>query len=97
MRAFKFRGRASIERRNIAAVVAVAASGGKNAPSKVIDFIRDTNRISTRFFFCVQNMSQCVQYQKPGQTVGVSVSVFVTFCALRLFLTFQLCMYRLLD
>ena len=32
---------------------------------------RDTNRISTRFFFGVQNMSRCVKYQKPGQAVGV--------------------------
>ena len=33
---------------------------------------RDTNRISTRFFLCVQNMSRCVKNQKPGQSVGVS-------------------------
>jgi len=34
-------------------------------------FNRDTNRISTLFFFCVKNMSRCVKYQKPGQGVGV--------------------------
>ena len=33
---------------------------------------RDTNRISTRFFFGVKNMSRCVKYQKLGQGVGVS-------------------------
>ena len=34
---------------------------------------RDTNRISTRFFFGVKNMSRCVKsrYQEPGQGVGV--------------------------
>jgi len=29
------------------------------------------NRISTRFFFCVKNMSRCVKYQESGEGVGV--------------------------
>jgi len=28
-------------------------------------------RISTQFFVCVKNMSQCVKYQEPGEGVGV--------------------------
>jgi len=45
---------------------------GGPQPEKVrFTHCRDTHRISTRFFFCVKNMSRCVKYHKPGQGVGV--------------------------
>ena len=36
-----------------------------------LQICRDANRISTRFFFVVKNMSRCVKYQGPGGGVGV--------------------------
>ena len=38
---------------------------------------RDTNRISTRFFFVSKNMSQCVRYQEQGVGVGFVTVVTV--------------------
>ena len=32
---------------------------------------RDANRISTRFFVVVKNMSRCVKYQEPGEGFSV--------------------------
>jgi len=43
----------------------------KQPGSKAL-ILRDTNRISTRFFVCVKNMSRCVKYQEPWESVGVS-------------------------